>query len=156
MSEIAQTPPLAAAVADPRAYPSRPFIGVGVVIWKDDKVLLIQRGKPPRMGQWSIPGGGQELGETVRETAIREAKEETGLDIEVCGLVDVVDAIRADHEGKIASHITLIDYAARWVAGEPVAGDDAMGAGWFTLDEVTRLGIWEETVRVIKESRARL
>jgi ADP-ribose pyrophosphatase YjhB (NUDIX family) len=156
MSEIAQTPPAAAAVADARAYPSRPFVGVGVVIWKGDKVLLIQRGKPPRMGQWSIPGGGQELGETVRETAIREAKEETGLDIEVRGLIDVVDAIRADHEGKIESHITLIDYAARWVAGEPVAGDDAMGAGWFTLDEVARLGIWEETVRVIRVSREHL
>jgi 8-oxo-dGTP diphosphatase len=152
MSEIAQTPPLAAAVADPRAYPSRPYIGVGVVIWKGDKVLLIQRGKPPRMGQWSIPGGGQELGETVRETAVREAKEETNLEIEVRGLIDVVDAIRADHEGKIASHITLIDYAARWMAGDAVAGDDAMGVGWFTLDEVARLGIWEETVRVITES----
>jgi len=135
-----------------REYPDRPLIGVGAIIVDRGRVLVVRRATEPLKGEWSIPGGVLELGETLRTGVIREAKEETGLDIEVCGLIDVVDAIRADHEGKIAPHITLIDYAARWVAGEPVAGDDAMGAGWFTLDEVTRLGIWEETVRVIRES----
>ena len=153
MPEIAkESLPAAPATQDARAYPTRPFIGVGVVVWKGDQFLLIQRGKPPRMGQWSIPGGGQELGETVRETAIREVKEETGVDIEVRGLIDVVDSIRADDQNRIAYHITLIDFAARWTGGEPVAGDDAMGVGWFKLADLPALGLWDETVRVIEES----
>jgi 8-oxo-dGTP diphosphatase len=123
-------------------------------VWRADEFLLIQRGKPPRMGEWSIPGGGQELGETVRETAIREVREETGVEIQVGGLIDVVDSLRRDNEGRVAFHITLVDFAARWVAGDPVAGDDAMGVGWFTLDDLPRLGLWTETERVIRASRS--
>ena len=72
-----------------REYPDRPFVGVGVVVWRGDNVLLIQRGKPPRIGAWSLPGGAQELGETVRETAVREVREETGVEIDVTHLIDV-------------------------------------------------------------------
>ena len=122
------------------------------MVWRGEEFLLIQRGKPPRMGQWSIPGGRQELGETTRQTAIREIKEETSVDIELCGLVDVYDAIRADTGGRIASHFTLIDFAARWVGGEAVAGDDAMGVGWFTLADLPKLELWKETVHVIRAS----
>ncbi len=139
--------------ADPRAYPDRPWIGVGVVVWRGDEFLLIQRGKPPRLGEWSIPGGGQELGETVRETAIREVREETGVEIAVGGLIDVVDSVRRDAQGRVAFHITLVDFAARWISGDAVAGDDAMGVGWFTLDDLPKLGLWTQTVRVIRESR---
>ena len=139
---------------DPRAYPDRPWIGVGVVVWRAEEFLLIRRGKPPRLGEWSIPGGGQELGETVRETAIREVREETGVEIAVGGLIDVVDSVRRDAQGRVAFHITLVDFAARWVSGDAVAGDDAMGVGWFTLDDLPKLGLWTETVRVIRESRS--
>ncbi len=134
------------------SYPERPWVGVGVVVWRGDEFLLIQRGKPPRKGEWAIPGGRQELGETVRQTAIREIKEETDLDIELIGLVDVYDAIRADTDGRIASHFTLIDFAARWVAGDAVAGDDAMGVGWFRLADLPKLNLWKETVNVIEAS----
>ena len=79
-----------------REYPDRPFVGVGVVVWRDGKVLLVKRGQAPRRGHWSIPGGGQELGETLQEAACREVKEETGINIEVMGLIDVVDSIRQD------------------------------------------------------------
>ena len=74
-------------------------MAVGVVVWKDGEVLLIRRAKPPRSGQWSIPGGAQELGETVRETAVREVREETGLDIAVTDLIEVVDFIERDDTG---------------------------------------------------------
>ena len=79
-----------------REYPDRPIAGVGVVVLREDRVLMIRRGREPRMGQWSIPGGKQEVGETWRETAIREVREETGVEIEVIGIVDVVDAIVRD------------------------------------------------------------
>ena len=138
---------------DALAYPRRPEIGVGVVVWRDDEFLLIRRGKPPRYGQWSIPGGRQELGETTRETAVREIKEETNLEIDLVGLVDVYDAIRLDTNGGIASHFTLIDFTARWVSGDAVAGDDAIGVGWFTLADLPELKLWKETEHVIRTSR---
>ena len=137
---------------DKRYYLDFPFVGVGVVVWKDDEFLLIRRGKEPMRGAWSIPGGRQNLGETVKEAAIREIREETGLEIDIIGLVDVVDSIRTDDNGVIAWHATLVDYAALHVSGEAVAGDDALSVGWFTLDDLESLGLWGETERIIKES----
>ncbi len=137
---------------DKRYYLDFPFVGVGVVVWKDDEFLLIRRGKEPMRGAWSIPGGRQNLGETVKEAAIREIREETGLEIDIIGLVDVVDSIRNDDNGVVAWHATLVDYAALYVSGEAVAGDDALSVGWFTLDDLERLGLWGETERIIKES----
>ena len=148
--------PAPAGGAEARVYPTRPEIGVGVVVWRGDEFLLIRRGKPPRYGQWSIPGGRQELGETTRETAIREIKEETNLDIDLIGLVDVYDAIRKDTNGTIASHFTLVDFTARWVSGDAIAGDDAIGVGWFRLDDLAELKLWKETEHVIRASRALL
>jgi len=137
-----------------REYPERPIVGVGVVVWRGDRFLLIQRGKPPRRGAWSLPGGAQELGETVRETAAREIKEETGVDIEVKGLIDVFDTISRDDEGRIRLQYTLIDFTAEWRGGEPVAGDDAMGVRWVGLDEIDGYRLWKETARAIRMSAA--
>jgi len=124
-----------------------------VVVWKGDHVLLIQRGKEPRKGEWSIPGGSHELGENIREAATREVLEETGVQIELGPIVDVIDAIRHDGEGRVAAHYTLVDFVATWAEGEPVAGDDAMAAEWVPVDEaLTRLN-WSETARVIRQSR---
>jgi ADP-ribose pyrophosphatase YjhB (NUDIX family) len=136
---------------DNLAAPQR-LNGVGVVVWRGEQFLLIRRGKPPRLGEWSIPGGRQELGETVRETALREIREETGLDIELVSLVDVVDVVRKDDTGRVASHLTLVDFAARWIGGDAVAGDDAMAVGWFTLTDLPSLHLWVETERVIRAS----
>lgn len=132
-----------------RAYPDRPYVGIGVAVFRPGHVLLIRRGKPPRMGEWSLPGGAQELGETVVEAARREVMEETGVVIDDPILIDVIDSIRFDEERRVKFHFTLIDLAARWIEGEPVAGTDAMHAEWIALEAVPQLGMWPETDRVI-------
>lgn len=133
------TPPLPAPVA-----------AVGVVCLRGDEVLLIRRGTPPRQGQWSLPGGRIEPGERIVDAALRELREETGVEAEITGLLDVVDGIFAS-EGR---HYVLIDYAAHWLSGEPVAGDDATEARFVALDQVDRLVDWAETRRVIRLAAA--
>ena len=135
---------------DDRRYPSRPIVGVGVVILDADKVLLIKRGKPPRAGSWSLPGGAQESGETLKEAALREIYEETNLKVEIIGLIDIVDSIRRDKKGDTEYHYTLIDFAARVTGGALRAGDDAIDSHWFTLKEIKELDIWSETKRIIR------
>ncbi|MBM3515914.1 MAG: NUDIX domain-containing protein, partial [Alphaproteobacteria bacterium] len=116
----------------------------------DGHVLLIRRGKEPRRGEWSIPGGTQELGETVRETAVREVMEETGVSISNLRLLDVVDAFGRHPDGRLRTQWTLIDFAADWAAGEPCPGGDAMEARWVRSEDVGGLGLWSETVRMIR------
>jgi 8-oxo-dGTP diphosphatase len=159
-----------------REYPDRPIAGVGVVVLKNDQVLMIRRGREPRLGQWSIPGGKQKIGEAWRETAAREVREETGVEIEVLGLIDVVDAIVRDGDGprpgtddpepraanddtaedepRVRYHYTLVDCAALWTEGEPVAGGDAAHAEWWPLSRLDELSLWTETVRIITEAAA--
>ncbi len=97
----------------------RPVPCVGVVCWRDDEVLLIRRGRPPRLGEWSIPGGKVEWGETLAVAALRELREETGVEAELGALVEVYEIVEPDF------HYVLIDYAARWLGGDPLAADDA-------------------------------
>ena len=139
-------------VNDNRNYTDYPFVGVGVVAWRKDNFILIQRAKPPMSGEWSLPGGRQELGETTKEAACREVMEETSIHIDIVGLVDVVDAIRKDKKGNIKFHATLVDYVAIYISGRASAGDDAVGVGWFTLDQLSDLKLWEETDRIIRKS----
>ncbi len=127
----------------------RPVVGVGVVVLHGSDVLLIRRAEPPRKDRWSIPGGKQERGETVRDAAHREIREETGVEIALIGLVDVVDGISRDETGAAISHYTLIDFAAEWVSGEPVAGDDAAEARWTPLENLDDYRLWSETRRII-------
>ncbi len=137
-----------------REFPDRPIAGVGVVVLGAKGVLLVKRAKPPRQGQWSLPGGAQKLGETVFEAARRETLEETGLEIEVLGLIDVVDSIAPDEGGEIRYHYTLIDVLAV-AAGDgsgapgPVAGSDAEDVAWFPLEKIPGLKLWSETERII-------
>jgi len=121
----------------------RPVPCAGVVCLRGGEVLLIRRGKAPLKGEWSLPGGRMEMGEGVAQTALRELAEETGVEAELLGLIDVVDHF---HEG---GQMVLIDYAARWIAGEPVGGDDAMEARFFAINEAMALVSWGETRRVI-------
>lgn len=143
------------------APPLRPVPTVGVICLRDDQVLLIKRGTPPRLGQWSLPGGRLEWGETTAAGALRELKEETGVEAVLLGLVDVVYGLfpaRPSPDGKpgeISRHYVLIDYAARWTSGEPVAGDDAAEARFVSRDEAMALIEWDETRRVIAETYER-
>lgn len=152
MSDAASGQP--AAAPSPRAYPDRPWVGVGVVVWRDDRVLLVRRGKPPREGQWSLPGGAQHVGETVFETARREILEETGLDVTSLEVITVVDAITRDAAGAVQYHYTLVEVSAAWTGGEAVCGDDALDARWATVEEAVALVPWGETERVIRRAAA--
>jgi 8-oxo-dGTP diphosphatase len=123
-----------------------------VVIWKADKFLLIQRGTPPRLGQWSIPGGRQELGETVKEAALREIKEETGLSVRITDFLGVVDSIQKDQKGQIEFHATLVDFSAEWISGHANASSDVIDCAWHRVEDLEVLKLWEETTRIIKKS----
>lgn len=125
----------------------------GVVCLRGREVLLIKRGNPPRQGQWSLPGGRIEWGETSEAAALRELTEETGVAAELLGLIDVVDGIMTSREtGDVTRHYIMVDYAARWTAGEPVAGDDAADARFFPLEEALAIIEWDVTRRVIAEA----
>ncbi len=144
------------------ASPPRPVAGAGIVCFRDDEVLLVKRGQPPLEGRWSIPGGRIEWGERAADAALRELMEETGCAAELIGLVDVVDAHLTKSGAETGSprgceiwaHYVLIDYAARWVSGEPRAGDDASEARFFPVEALEGLGLWSETLRVIEKARA--
>jgi ADP-ribose pyrophosphatase YjhB (NUDIX family) len=133
--------------------PERPLVGVGVVVLKGgpgaERVLLVRRAKPPRQGGWSLPGGRQRLAETVRETARREVLEETGVEVAVGSLLDVVDSITPDGGGGVAYHYTLVDFLAEWRAGEARAGSDAAEAAWADPRDLDGYDLWDETVRII-------
>ncbi|EWY38889.1 phosphohydrolase [Skermanella stibiiresistens SB22] len=137
-----------------REYPDRPWVGVGVVVWQGDRVLLIQRGKPPRMGQWGIPGGAQTVGETLFQAATREVLEETGLTVEPKAVITALDSIHHDADGQTQFHYTLVEVLAECPAGDPIAADDALDARWMTLDQVADIVEWGETLRVIELSSA--
>ena len=132
-----------------REYPERPVVGVGAVVWRGDRVLLIRRGRPPRLGQWSLPGGAQQLGETLVEAISREVLEETGLVLQSVRFLTTIDLIERSEDGRIRYHYTLVDYVAEAPDGAARAGDDAAAVAWFRLDELSELGLWSETVRII-------
>lgn len=129
----------------------RPIAAAGVVCFRGEAVLLIRRGKPPSAGQWSLPGGKIEWGERAADAALRELREETGVEANLTGLIDVVDGLFASRQtGALWGHYILVDYAADWVSGEPCAGDDAAEARFVPLAEIGALEMWAETVRVIQ------
>ncbi len=135
--------------------PRRPVPAVGIVCLRGDEVLLIRRGAPPRLGEWSLPGGKVEWGERLEAAALRELAEETSVEAELTGFIEVVDGLFPDPPTAAeAKHYVLIDYAARWISGEPVGGDDAADARFFPLSEVRDLGLWSETVRIIEKAAA--
>ncbi len=130
---------------DPRP---RPVVGVGALVWKDDRFLLIRRGQAPRKGSWSLPGGRQELGESVQQTAVREVREETGVIIRVRDLLAVVDLID-DEKADPRFHYTIIDLEAEWLSGEAVAGDDADAVVWADPRELDVFHLSDAMHRVI-------
>jgi len=139
-----------------REYPSRPIVGIGVIVLKDDHILLVRRGKPPNQGSWTLPGGAQELGETAEEAARRELLEETAITVGPLVLAASVDNIRRDSAGRVQFHYTIVDFAGRWISGEPIAGSDVSHAIWVPLARLHEYKLWSEAYRVIEIARGML
>jgi 8-oxo-dGTP diphosphatase len=138
-----------------REYPEQVLVGVGAIIIENSRVLLVKRAHPPLQAQWSIPGGVLELGELVREAAIREAREETGLTVEPGELLGVYDRVLRDPGGRVQYHYVLVDFFCRRVGGELHAADDAAEVRWFTREELPALNLAEDTLEVVHKGFAR-
>ncbi len=134
-----------------REYPDRPIVGVGGVVVSHGRVVLVRRAKAPRMGEWSIPGGMLELGETLRAGVVREIEEETGLEVNSETVLDVFDSIVTDADGRTQYHYVLVDYLCSVSGGELRAASDVSEARWATLEEVVSLVKREMTVAVIRK-----
>lgn len=135
-----------------RDYPDRPLVGVGAVIVRDRRVVIVQRSNEPLKGQWSIPGGALEVGETLRQCAAREALEETGLRVEAIDVLDVFDSIYSDPDGRTRYHYVLIDFFCRVAGGELHSGGDAAQACWITREEMANFAITETAQKVIRKA----
>ncbi|MGB2928428.1 MAG: NUDIX hydrolase [Desulfobacterales bacterium] len=133
------------------AYPNRPLVAVGAVVFKEDKVLLVLRAKPPAENHWTIPGGSVELGETLQEAAEREIWEETGLTIQAVKPVYTFDVIERDSNGAILFHYVIVDLAADYVSGELRPGDDAIDVCWASFRDVKSLKVSAATRKLLKE-----
>jgi 8-oxo-dGTP diphosphatase len=138
-----------------RKYPDRPIVAVGAVILDGDRVLLVQRGQEPLKGEWSLPGGMVEAGETLQAALAREVREETALDVDVGEVVEVLDSIRRDGDGRTEYHYVIIDYACRVRSGTPTAaahGTDAADVRWVSVDELERYNVTSRAMAVIRKA----
>ena len=138
-----------------REYPESPLVGVGAVIVKENRVLLIRRGTPPLLGEWSLPGGVLECGETLREAVAREVREETGLAVEPGEMLGVYERVIRDDEGRVRYHYVLIDFLCRAAGGDLKAGSDAADVRWFTRDELPALNLAYDANDVVRKGLAR-
>ncbi len=134
-----------------RSYPSRPVVGVGAIVIDEDRVLLVERGREPLKGYWSLPGGALELGESLEEGVQREVREESGLDVRIVDRVEVFERITPDEDGKVRYHYVLIDYLCEVEGGELRAGDDAAQAVWYPRAALSDLSITHGTLPVIEK-----
>ncbi len=139
-----------------RLYPDKPIVGIGVVIVSQGKIVLAQRGNEPGRGKWTIPGGLVELGESVEGAVIREAKEETCLDVEKPQLIDVVDNVEYDEAGKIKYHYVIVDYFVSVKSGELQAASDAVDLRWVPFDEVEKYDLTASFREFFRHNRERL
>ena len=138
-----------------RTYPQAPVCAVGAIVFRGDAVLLIQRGKPPAQGKWSIPGGAVRLGETLENAVTRELREEVEMDVKPLWVGKVVDRIYSDSEGNIAYHYVIVDYVCEARPGQPHAGSDASDAGFFEVEKLDEMDMTEGTAEVIREVQRR-
>ncbi len=138
-----------------RDYPERPIIGVGAVIVESGRVLLVRRDTEPLRGEWSLPGGMLELGETLRDGVRREALEETGVKVEPGDVLDVFDSIFTDTLGRTQYHYVLIDYLCRPISGEAQPGSDVSDVRWVNQDALPAMGLRESVEQVVRKGLSR-
>ena len=134
-----------------RLYPERPIVGVGVLIERDGRYLLIKRAADPDKGMWSVPGGLVEVGERVKDAAVREALEETGLRVELVERLGVVDKIMRDDDGRVRYHFIIVQFLASIVEGEVRAMDDALEARWAEPSEFPSIEITASLREFLRE-----
>jgi 8-oxo-dGTP diphosphatase len=137
--------------ADDGQYPERPRVAVGAVVFKEGRVLLVERGKPPSAGTWAIPGGSVQLGETLCQAAEREVLEETGVCIRAGELLLTFEAIETDAQGRVRFHYVIVDLAAEHLGGEPRAASDAAAARWVSVDELPQLHVNRKTRELLQQ-----
>jgi len=143
-----------------REYPERPVVGIGGVIIDQGRALLIRRGSEPLLGEWSIPGGTLELGESLQEGVARELLEETGIEVRVLDQIEVFDRIfleqgpGRDLKGKPRFHFVIVDYLCERLAGEPRAGSDVTDVAFAREEELSRFYLTETATRVLKKAFA--
>jgi len=123
-----------------REYPDRPVVGVGAVIVRDGKALIVKRAHAPRQGEWSLPGGMLDLGESLDDAVRREVREETGLEVTLGPIIETFDRVHRDADGRVRYHFVIVDYVC-WTSGEPIAGSDAEAVAWVAADEIDRYGV---------------
>jgi 8-oxo-dGTP diphosphatase len=137
-----------------RRYPDRPVVSVGAVVIEGQRVLLVKRGQEPLRGRWSLPGGVVEAGEELHAAVVREVREETGLDVQVGDVVDVLDRITRDADGRIAFHYVIIDYLCQVAGGSLACASDADDAQWVDRAELARYDLTTKVVEVIARAFA--
>jgi ADP-ribose pyrophosphatase YjhB (NUDIX family) len=132
-----------------------PVVAVGAVIWNGDgEIVLIRRGQPPRKGDWSIPGGRVEWGESLRDAILREVREETGLTVEIVAPIETLDSMTRDENDAVVRHYVLVDFVCRAVAGNLRADSDAEDARWVPFAQLHDYRLWSETRRIVERSAA--
>jgi 8-oxo-dGTP diphosphatase len=134
-----------------REYPENPLVGVGAVVLKEGRVLLVRRGVAPGLGLWAIPGGALKLGESLREAAEREIFEETGVTIRAGEPVFVCDFFERDNESRVRFHYVIIDLAADYVSGEVQGADDALEASWVSPSEIGEMHATRNTLKLLRQ-----
>jgi 8-oxo-dGTP diphosphatase len=133
-----------------RRYPARPVLGVGALIYDPSRILLIERGQPPLVGYWSLPGGAVETGERLEDAIIREVREETGLTVVTDSIATVFERVMPDSTGVCEYHYVLIDFYCRILGGEMRAGSDSRSVAWIEIDTLDNLLMTEGTREVIQ------
>jgi ADP-ribose pyrophosphatase YjhB (NUDIX family) len=138
-----------------RRYPDRPVVGVGAVVFVDGRIVLVKRAHEPLKGEWNLPGGGVEVGETLREACAREILEETGLVVEVGEVIEVFDRIMRDADGGVQYHYVLVDFVCRAVGGEVRCGTDASDVALADPLDLSAYRLTDKAIEVIGKGMAR-
>jgi ADP-ribose pyrophosphatase YjhB (NUDIX family) len=139
-----------------RTYPTRPYLAVSAAIFRDGKVLIVRRARPPAHGLYTLPGGGVELGETLEQAVIREVREETALEIEPIELAGFRQAIARDAEGQVERHFVVLPFAARFISGEISLNEELAEAHWLDPADLAGLKTTEGLAQIVAAARDRI